>query len=522
MKHRQAIRRTTPERRHFLKVAVGAAAAAAVFPGLAWTEPAAASVLIHSGSPGRRVPTNYIGLSYELAQLTEPAFFSPEHKDLILLFQQLSPSGLLRLGGNTSEFCWFQAPSTPAPKLHVPPGELADNWMPHRLFAIQSEAIRSLAGFSRATGWQAIYGLNFGNSTVERAAIEAAYVARTLGDRLAFFQIGNEPDFYRDANNGTRTRGWDFDDYAREWIAFADAITAAVPAARFGGPDTGASSDWVVRFGQTVASRLGERLIALSGHYYAEGPPDDPSVTATRLLAGDPNVAKSTRSIVEIADAYDLAYHMTEGNSCYRGGKPGMSDAFAAALWCADYVLLLASLGCAGVNLHGGDSRFLSAGLGDHNSGLDASSGKKPAAPNGFYTPIASELGQPVSPRSVFYGMLMAQQFAGATMLSIDLNAKGNLTAYAAQKEGRQLLAIFNKDETIGFSVSLTSDTPPRKAEAWWLAAPSLDSITGVTPGGASMIGAGTWAPKAQRLQMSQGTTRLHLPPVTGALVFLD
>jgi hypothetical protein len=34
---------------------------------------------------------------------------------------------------------------------------------------------------------------------------------------------------------------------------------------------------------------------------------------------------------------------MTQGNTCYRGGKPGVSDVFAAALWSADYSLLLAS-----------------------------------------------------------------------------------------------------------------------------------------------------------------------------------
>jgi hypothetical protein len=510
------------KRRRFLGIAAAGAAVAA-FPKLSWSEPTSASAVLHPRSAGRRIPDRYIGLSYELAQLTEPTFFSPEHTGLITLFRRLSPGGLLRLGGNTSEFCWFQAePSTPAPKLHVPAGELAHNWMPHRLFAIPPQAIDSLAGFLRATGWQAVYGVNFGNSTAERAAVEAAYVARTLGDRLAFFQIGNEPDFYRDANNGTRPQGWNFDDYTREWIAFADAITAAIPEARFGGPDTGASSDWVVRFGQEMAPRLGERLVALSGHYYAEGPPDDPAVTTTRLLAGDPKVTHSTRSILEVADAHHLAYHMTEGNSCYRGGKPGMSDAFAAALWCGDYLLLLATLGCAGINLHGGDSRFLSAGLGDHNPGLDAAGGKRQTAPNGFYTPIASELGQPAHARPVYYGILMAQQFAGATLLGVDLNAPGNVTAYAAQKDGRQLLALFNKEETTPFDVSITSDGPLAKAEAWLLTAPSLDSVTGATFGGASITQLGTWAPKTQQLPLRQGAARLYLPPATGVLVFLD
>ncbi len=105
--------------------------------------------------------------------------------------------------------------ATPAPKLRVPPGNLEDNWMPHRLFAIKPEAIDALAGFLQATGWKLIYGLNFGNSTPERAATEAAYVARAVGERLEFFQIGNEPDFYQKANNGTRPPGWGFADYLR-------------------------------------------------------------------------------------------------------------------------------------------------------------------------------------------------------------------------------------------------------------------------------------------------------------------
>lgn len=93
----------------------------------------------------------------------------------------------------------------------------------------------------------------------------------------------------------------------------------------------------MTRFGEEVAPRLGKRLVALTGHHYAEGPPNNPRVTSARLLAGNPNVAATTNAIVRVADAHGLAYHMTEGNSCYRGGKPGMSNAFAAALWAGDY-----------------------------------------------------------------------------------------------------------------------------------------------------------------------------------------
>ena len=406
------------ERRTFL-IQVGTAATAAVCSKASWAQgkvEVAAELTLREGPLTTPVPLTYTGLSYELAQLTDPQFFSATNRELVTHFRLLSPHGVLRTGGNTSEFCWFQADAaTVAPKLRLPPGNLEENWMPHRLFAIRPEAIDALAGFLQATGWKLIYGLNFGNSTPERAATEAAYVAQAVGERLEFFQIGNEPDLYQSANNGTRPPGWSFADYLKEWTAYAEAIAARVPGARFGGPDVNGSSDWITSFGEEVSADVGARLTTLTGHYYAEGPPNDPRVTTERLLKGSAKIAGEMEKIEAVAKARGLAYRMTEGNSCYRGGKPGMSNAFAAALWAGDYMLELASLGCAGVNLHGGRSSFLTAGLGDHTPGMEVA--KTPQAMRiGFYTPIFSEPGAPVKAMPIFYGMLLANQFAGGTM----------------------------------------------------------------------------------------------------------
>jgi hypothetical protein len=508
-------------RRTFLEISACAMTATCTQGVRAQSEPL--SIRVRNGQQGRTVPHSFIGLSYELAQLSEPAFFSAQHKDLVALFRRLSPSGVLRIGGNTSEFCWFQAtPETLAPKLHVPPGDLAQNWMPHRLFAIQPGAIDALAGFLDATGWTAIYGLNFGNSTPDRAAAEAAYVQRRLGSRLAFFQIGNEPDLYQKATNGTRPAGWGFDDYVREWLAFADAVSAREPEARFGGPDTAASSDWIVRFGEEVAPKLGKRLVALSGHYYAEGPPNDPKVTTERLLAGDPRVAQSARDIVQAADAHQLVYRMSEGNSCYRGGKPGMSNAFAASLWAADYLLTLASLGCAGINLHGGDSRFLSAGLGDHNPGLEAAGNKKQSAPNGFYTPIATEQGQVAEARPVYYGVLLAQGFAGATMQSLEPAQSGTLGAYAAWKDGKTIIALVNKASFGDRDVVITADKQFHRADLWRLTGPSLDATSGIELGRAVVSSDGTWNPRDEPLPVRNGALYVTMPAASAALIFLS
>ncbi len=77
---------------------------------------------------------------------------------------------------------------------------------------------------------------------------------------------------------------------------------------------------------------------------------------------------------------------MTEGNTCYHGGQPGVSDAFASALWAADYSLRVAQAGFAGVNLHGGGE--------------------------GYYAPITGEPNA-TKLRPEYYGMQFAQQFAG-------------------------------------------------------------------------------------------------------------
>ena len=87
---------------------------------------------------------------------------------------------------------------------------------------------------------------------------------------------------------------------------------------------------------------------------------------------------------------------MTEGNTCYRGGKPGVSDVFASSLWAADYSLLLASNGYSGVNLHGGTGKSVANSVGGSLPGDSilkthgATAEQIAARPHPFYTPIAT------------------------------------------------------------------------------------------------------------------------------------
>jgi hypothetical protein len=485
-------------------------------------------------SPSYRVPLTYNGVSYELSQLTNPNFFAGTNKELVALLRLLSPQGVLRLGGNSSESCWFKADaSTTAPELRPPTGPAAENWMPKHLFEIEPEAIDHLSDFLSATGWTVIYGINLGNNSPERAAREAEYVAKKVGDGLLYFQIGNEPDFYHNANNGTRPANWGFANYLDEWTQFADAISKVVPQAQYGGPDVGASSDWITKFIDGAAKKLGSRLAAVTGHYYAEGPPDDPKVTTERLLRTTPGLTKRTEAIVNAAAKNNLVYRMTEGNSCYRGGKPGMSDALASALWVGDYMLMMATAGCAGVNMHGGSREFLRASLGDHMPGEQVAGGVTDhsgaadarVAKGGYYTPIAGELGVGFTARPIFYGMLLANQFAGASTHYVTLKDTNgvNVTAYAGEKDGQLRLAIFNKDDARDLNLKMRIPAKYKDAKVWRLIGPALDATSGVTLAGDEVSTSGTWSPaKTETRQIATDGVMLEMPRASAALVMLD
>jgi hypothetical protein len=341
---------------------------------------------------------------------------------------------------------------------------------------------------AKAGGWRVIYGLNLRHGTPENAAAEAAYVFKTLGSRLICFQIGNEPDMNHD--EGSKIR-WTFDHYWELWRVFRDAVAHAVPGARFAAPDIAKELDWITK---TAEKR--PELEFLSGHYYAEGPPADPKMTLEFLLKRGKDPASGEIDIVHAATKLlGKPYRMTEGNSCFHGGKPLVSDTLASALWGADYMLQVAQAGYIGVNLHGGG--------------------------NGLYTPIAGDTPQGFKARPVYYGMMLAQHFAGSTFVECSLSAQSeeqNVTAFAAQTAPHGWkLAVFNKASK-PVTVRMTGIPKSRSASVAWLEGPSIDSHDGVTLAGSEVGADGAFHPRTQaRVKFSEGSGMLELAAYTAA-----
>ena len=160
----------------------------------------------------------------------------------------------------------------------------------------------------------------------------------TAGDRLLAFQVGNEADLYGPA---FREGGWSFERYWSDYQRFVKAVRVRVPDAPFAGPDVASKVDWVTQF----AARAKGDVVLVSSHYYAMGPAGAPGIDAQKLLSDDSRLGREIPILVAAGKTAGVAFRMTEGNSCYHGGQPGVSDAFASALWAADYSLRVARAG---------------------------------------------------------------------------------------------------------------------------------------------------------------------------------
>lgn len=436
-------------RRSFM---TGLAATGIVNRNLAQARPSPEQAqLVLGPASATAVPTGFVGLSYESAQLANPAFFAAENAALVALFRELSPQGNLRLGGGSSEYTTYSAVRSDGP----PPFE---TFGPDTSKTVKSGtvttafALQNLRGFLDAVGWNCLYGLNLGQGTVENATAEAAAVRSILGPRLLALQIGNEPDSFR---RRFRTETYTPADFLAEWTRFHDAIVQVVPDVRFAGPDISNKLAYLTAFAE-AAPRYPD-VILLTSHYYAMGPAGNPDATLDNLLEPDPKLTTLKRRdlhvIAEAQAAAHLPYRMSEGNSCWDGGKPGVSDTFAAALWCADYMLTCMGRGWQGVNLHGGG--------------------------NGLYTPIAGAPSTGFVRRPEYFGIKFAQRFVSSRTVEVTLTGTDRrVSAFAFEHAGRQELVLVNKT-----AAPVHCGLPPgcRAAPVLQLRGPAIDAKEGIT-----------------------------------------
>jgi len=423
--------------------------------------------LAPAGKERARMPADFIGLSYEMGQLYNPSFFSRDNLALVQAFRGLNTNGVLRLGGHLSNITPWEGVGQDDPKqMRGVRHGIEDYWewplvdpvvQQNKRGILTRKALENLRAFLDAVNWRLIYGLNFACGSAARATDEAAAVSAIMGGRLIAFVIGNEADGFGD-DPYFRPKEYGFEQYITEYEDWVKTIREKVPHAPFAGPDTDGKVDtWLLKY----ARRTKGDAILLTSHFYGMGPASDPDMTAERLLRKmNPELEAQIAGVAVAREAAGgTSYRMDEGNSCFGGGRKDVSDAYASALWAADYILKVACAGFAGVNLHGGGV--------------------------GIYTPIESSEQAPALRRPVYYGMQFAQMFVGHLIASCLLNTSANITAYQGgewdNNSGKALLALINKGD-YGAPISL----PEKFAKAehllrWDLRGPSLSAKAGVS-----------------------------------------
>ena len=476
-------------------------AASAALPFISGCARAAAgqvTLTIDQTRSGGMIFPDYMGLGYEISSVAIPGLLSAKNAPYVQLVRNLGRNkyqdrrGVIRIGGNTSDFSTYAANGTP---VSSPKGTV-----------VTEANLVELRSFLDELRWNLIWGLNLGGDKLDNAVEEARAVDRILGDRLIAFEIGNEPDLFSRA--GHRTADYNYDAWLKDYRRYKAAIRSVVPKARFAGPDLAGAADWMTRFAQDE----GQDIALLTAHHYIMGQAN-PAATQDAMLAEEKKYHGALATFRDASNAIHKNWRMCETASFSGGGKDGVSNTFASALWVLDYLFVLASYGCCGVNMETGVNHL----------------GKI-----SYYTPISDDLNGHYGAAPEYYGLLAFAQLSDGGMSPVAVAANGiNLTAWSVVSKGERALAIINKDTAQDADVSITGidmvgpDIKPNarmmRGRAMRLTGPALNAKDNVKLGGVSVAADGSWTgAKTEPVKVANGGASLQVPAASAALVWLS
>lgn len=191
-----------------------------------------------------------------------------------------------------------------------------------------------------------------------------------------------------------------------------------------------------------------------------------------------------------------LPLRLTKTNSVFGGGKHGVSDTLAGALWTVDYLFRVAELGIVSVNLH---------------AGLDRCGGDTPiCAPS-----LAEARADSFHVQPNYYALLVFHVAARGRFVPTHVAPEEPVTAYATQDTDGVIRATLVAMAPHPVAVRLRLlDRRDGRASLRRLKGPSVGETERVTFAGSQVSRDGGWLPReGEPLGVRDGRVDLTLPP---------
>ena len=448
------------------------------------------------------VPRSFLGLSTEYWSL--PLYerhLRAFERVLAMLHVPGDGPLILRIGGDSADRTYWDPRARSLPRAR---------------FGLTPAWLREAATLVRHTGTRVILDLNLiADSPAMAAHWARAALAQLPRRSLVGFEIGNEPDLYHreffdrlatvartaldagDVRGGfsASTYSHDFGFYARALSPVAGSVPLLGPAVA----NPAVALSWLASLIASDHRQLG----MLTAHRYPLSACKQPSSplypTIARVLSerSSAGIARSVRLAVALAHRAGLRFRLTELNSVTCGGRAGVSNAFASALWAPDALFELLRAGVDGVNLH---------------IRVNAVNAPFALVPSG------------VRPRPLLYGLIMfARTLApGSQLIDVRLHEADSLHLKAwgvrVRGDGLHVLVIDKGRRAANVDLRLPASSP---ATVQRLLAPSAVARSGVTLAGQQLGSDAVWQGRrvAQRIWPGRGGYELAMPAWSAALV---
>lgn len=476
---------------------------------------ALAAISVQTKALGRQIPKDFVGFSLEvstagqgLARFAQGGNNAPPravyslgapdapNRGFLQLMRNLGP-GILRLGGNSQDnTCWKPA-SAPHPDRCQGELTLAD-------FHLYSEA-------AKASGWRLIVGLNLKQNSSQWALSEVTQgIAKELtAEQVLGLELGNEPDLFGEPD---RPKSYSPPDLVKDFRAYADTFKANPAAHQYPMIGPAACCRW--RNAQDLGTFLdgvgASTLKLVTVHEYPKTTCNGRRVAVEELLAPDlmTRFNDAARTWVAAAHQRKLPIALAETNSASCGGMPGVSNAFASALWGLDWLFSAAQDGLTSVNFH-----------------ISYRPGGSSYNPVDTYAASDNSKNYKNVVQPLYYAMyLFAHSASGKHLMRANAQTRANVRAYAtgACTNCAVNVVVINKDSSASGSVRVHLDRRAGVGKLLLLKAPSLDSLSPeVTYGGMRFDSDGRIAPPHTTVVQpdSHGDYEFELPHAAAALL---